>query len=95
MSEYDGSGDEVLQNEVKQIPVISDIERIKKIAQILEIVGDKVIPLIIDNLPAKSKQTSVPITVDSNEKGLKFLNDLKKELNGVTGGNLEKKVLGE
>ena len=75
--EFDGSGDEMSQNEVKQIPVISDIERVKKIVQIL----DKVIPLIIDNFPATLTQAPASIT-DPNDKGLKFLNNLKKEISG-------------
>ena len=83
------------QNEVKQIPVISDIERIKKIVQILEVVGNKVIPLLIDNFPAPLVQTQPPPSItDSNDKGLKILNNLKKEIDGITG-NHEKKVLDE
>lgn len=85
------------QNEVKQIPVISDIERIKKIVQILEIVGNKVIPLLIDNFPASLTQTQAqaPASItESNDKGLKILNNLKKDFEGVTG-NHDKKVLDE
>ncbi|CAO1438037.1 unnamed protein product [Diamesa hyperborea] len=94
IAEFDGSGDEVLQNEVKQIPVISDIERIKKIVQILEVVGNKVIPLIIDNFPAPLVQAQATTSItDTNDKGLKILNNLKKEI-GVTG-NHDKKVLDE
>lgn len=60
--------------------MISDIERIKKIVQIL----DKVIPILIDNFPAALPQAPVTIT-DPNEKGLKILSNLKKEIDGVTG----------
>ncbi|CAO1424169.1 unnamed protein product [Diamesa tonsa] len=95
IGEFDGSGDEMSQNEVKQIPVISDIERIKKIVQILEVVGNKVIPLIIDNFPAPLVQVQTPTSItDTNDKGLKILNNLKKEIDGVTG-NHDKKVLDE
>lgn len=83
------------QNEVKQIPVISDVERIKKIVQILEIVGNKVIPLLIDNFPAPLPQAQAPSSItDSNDKGLKILNNLRKDIEGVTG-NHDKKVLDE
>lgn len=42
-----------MEDSSKQIPVISDIERIKRIIEIIEFVGDKV-GAIADNLPAPS-----------------------------------------
>ncbi|CAO1423076.1 unnamed protein product [Diamesa serratosioi] len=88
ISDFDGSGEELSQIEVKQVPVISDIERIKKIVQVLEFVGDKVIPLIIENFPAPLTQPPAPIIVDSNETGLTIFNNLKKGIH-------ERKVLDE
>lgn len=41
----------------KDIPVISDIERIKKVVEILEFVGEKV-GAIIESLPTPQAQTS-------------------------------------
>jgi hypothetical protein len=45
------------QQETKQIPVISDIERIKKVIEILEFVGGKVDD-ILESLPVPQSQTS-------------------------------------
>lgn len=41
----------------RQIPVISDIERIKKIVELLEFFGEKV-GTILENLPAPQSLTS-------------------------------------
>jgi hypothetical protein len=61
--------------DVKQIPVISDIERIKKVIEIIEFVGDKVGD-ILDNLPTPQSLTELTSTdgrtslgeIDSPEK---------------------------
>lgn len=50
----------------KQIPIISDIERIKKVIEILEFVGDKV-GVIIESLPTPQAQTSL-IEFETPEK---------------------------
>lgn len=42
----------------KQIPVISDIERIKKVIEIIEFVGDKVGD-VLDNLQALTERNSI------------------------------------
>lgn len=47
------SNEQEMEDSSKQIPVISDIERIKRIIEIIEFVGDKV-GAIVDNLPAPS-----------------------------------------
>lgn len=50
----------------KQIPIISDIERIKKVIEILEFVGDKV-GVILESLPDPQAQTSLN-GVETSEK---------------------------
>jgi len=50
----------------KQIPVISDIERIKKIVDILEFVGAKVGDLI-DNLPQQSETIQKRVVRDDDD----------------------------
>lgn len=50
----------------KQIPIISDIERIKKVIEILEFVGDKV-GVILESLPVPQAQTSLS-EVETPEK---------------------------
>lgn len=47
------SSEQQMSDSSKQIPVISDIERIKRIIEIIEFVGDKV-GAIVDTLPAPS-----------------------------------------
>ena len=62
----------------KQIPVISDIERIKKIVEIFEFVGEKV-GAILENLPAPQSLTS-----NDEEREKKIVDDLIHALNETT-----------
>lgn len=75
----------VSEEDAKQIPVISDIERIKKVAQILETVGEKVIPFLLENVTFQP--TSALVSAESklnNRRGLKFLNSFKREMDEIT-----------
>jgi hypothetical protein len=58
-----------------EIPVISDIERVAKLAEILIAVGEKVVPVILN--------ATIPIDNRKRSAGLRLLDLLKKDVDAV------------
>lgn len=74
------SSEEVDVNEERGL--IGDIEKLKKLGQILTSVGEKLIPALIVESSVEAK-SSEELGIKSKSKGLHLLQVLKKDVDGI------------
>lgn len=67
----------------KERGLIGDIEKLKKLGQILTTVGEKVIPALVVESSAQIKSSEEDIAVKSKTKALHLLQILKKDVDGI------------